>query len=107
MKRIISLALSIAMALSLGVTSAAAVDITTGPVEVIVDGVTIRVNGDTPSVMPLYIGTTIYNEVKQANSTLVSSFRCRAEYGNKCTVTLKNGLLNSSFSVILVLHNKN
>lgn len=100
MKRFASLVLSLVMVLSLAISSAGAVDITTGPVEVNVDGQTIIVEEKTPSVMPFYTAYTVFRTTKQAKETLDTTFRCRAEYGNMCDVTLEN---NGSCDLIFEL----
>lgn len=100
MKRFASLVLSLVMVLSLAISSAGAVDITTGPVEVTVDGQELIVEEKTPSVMPLYTAYTVFETTRQAKQTLDTTFRCRAEYGNTCDVILKN---NGSCDLIFEL----
>ena len=90
MKKVVSLVLALAMVMSLAISSAAAVEISDGPVEVIVDGTTIVIGGEQPSVMPRYTGYTLLNVTKNANEDLDTTFRCRSAYGNKCDVTLQN-----------------
>ena len=90
MKKFMSLVLALAMVLSLAVSSAAAVEIADGPVEISVDGTMIVIGGEASSVMPRYTGHTLLNVTKNANQALDTTFRCLSQYGNKCNVTVDN-----------------
>lgn len=90
MKKVLSLVLAFAMVMSLAISSAAAVEISDGPVEVVVDGTTIVIGGEQSSVMPRYTGHKLLDITQNANKDLDTTFRCLSAYGNRCDVTLEN-----------------
>lgn len=90
MKKIMSLILALTMVLSLAVSSAAAVEISEGPVEISVDGTMIRIGGEEHSLMPRYVSYELLDVTKNANQALNTTFRCLSQYGNKCMVTVEN-----------------